>query len=402
VNADAQDGSGTNNANFGTPPDGQNPRMQMFYFNGAPNLVVNTPPAVAGTYVAGTASFGAPLTTLAVNGLIEEVDDQTDTSSDACESLVGFTAGRIALLDRGGCEFGVKVLNAENAGAIGAIVVNNQGDGVSTMGPGAQGGSVSIPSLMLGQSDGNAIRAQLSNSVDADMVKVNADRDSDFDNGIIIHEYGHGISNRLTGGPSQSGCLSNAEQMGEGWSDYYALVMTADPGDGATQARPMGSYATQNPGGIRTFPYSTDLGINSHTFVDLENANGSPHYTGSIWAQMLWEVYWNLVNKHGFDADLYTGTGGNNIAIQLVTDGLKLQPCNPGFVSGRDAILQADINNNAGANQCEIWRGFAKRGLGVNASSGSVFSTGDETEDFSVPVECELDDLIFEHGFQLN
>jgi len=402
VNADAQDGSGTNNANFGTPPDGQNPRMQMFYFTGSPDLVINTPPAIAGTYVAAAASFGATLTTIPFNGIVEEVDDQTDTGSDACEALVGFTPGRIALIDRGSCEFGLKVLNAENAGAIGAIVVNNQGDGILNMGAGAQGGSVTIPALMIGQTDGGIIRAELNNSVDADLVQVNADRDSDFDNGIIIHEYGHGISNRLTGGPSQAGCLTNAEQMGEGWSDYFALVMTPSAGDGATDARPMGSYATQNPGGIRTFPYSTDMQINQHTFADLANANGSPHFTGSIWAQMLWEVYWNLVSKHGFDNDLYTGTGGNNIAIQLVMDGLKLQPCNPGFVSGRDAILQADVNNNGGANQCEIWQGFAKRGLGVNASSGSVFSTGDETEDFSVPVECEVSDVIFADGFNSN
>jgi len=41
--------------------------------------------------------------------------------------------------------------------------------------------------------------------------------DGDLDNGIIAHEYGHGISIRLTGGPSDSDCLNNSEQMGEGW-----------------------------------------------------------------------------------------------------------------------------------------------------------------------------------------
>ena len=52
-------------------------------------------------------------------------------------------------------------------------------------------------------------------------------RDGDVDNGIIVHEYGHGISNRLTGGGG-GGCLGNAEQMGEGWSDYYGLMFTHD------------------------------------------------------------------------------------------------------------------------------------------------------------------------------
>ena len=35
------------------------------------------------------------------------------------------------------------------------------------------------------------------------------DRDSDLDSGVIIHEYGHGFSNRLTGG--NVGCLDNPE-----------------------------------------------------------------------------------------------------------------------------------------------------------------------------------------------
>ena len=46
--------------------------------------------------------------------------------------------------------------------------------------------------------------------------------------------------------------------------------------------------------------------------------------------------------------------------MQLVLDGLKLQPCNPGFESGRDAILEADMLANGGANQCLIWEAFAR------------------------------------------
>ncbi len=85
---------------------------------------------------------------------------------------------------------------------------------------------------------------------------------------------------------------------------------------------------------------------------------------------MLWEMNWALIDKYGLDPDIYNGTGGNNIALQLVIDGLKLQPCNPGFVDARNAILQADQVNNAGANQCLIWTAFAKRGLGYSATPG--------------------------------
>ena len=72
------------------------------------------------------------------------------------------------------------------------------------------------------------------------------------------------------------------------------------------------------------------------------------------------------------------------ICIQDVIDGMKLQPCNPNFLQARDAILLADENNYAGRNVCRWWRGFAKRGMGVLATS-----TGTRvTEDFSVPTEC--------------
>jgi hypothetical protein len=53
-------------------------------------------------------------------------------------------------------------------------------------------------------------------------------RDGDIDNGVIAHEFMHGVSNRLTGGPANTSCLSNAEQGGEGWSDYLALMSVTD------------------------------------------------------------------------------------------------------------------------------------------------------------------------------
>jgi hypothetical protein len=104
-----------------------------------------------------------------------------------------------------------------------------------------------------------------------------------------------------------------------------------------------------------------------------------------------------LVDVYGWDPDLYNGNGGNNIAFQLVLDGMKLQPCSPGFVDGRNAILAADVANYEGENRCEIWRAFAKRGLGVNASQGSSNNRFDGVEDFTLPPDCQ--GLIFKDGF---
>jgi hypothetical protein len=54
--------------------------------------------------------------------------------------------------------------------------------------------------------------------------------DGDFDNGVIAHEYGHGISTRLAGGRNSR--LETIQiKMGEGWSDWFALMMQLKPGD---------------------------------------------------------------------------------------------------------------------------------------------------------------------------
>lgn len=222
---------------------------------------------------------------------------------------------------------------------------------------------------------------------------VCGDKDGDYDNLVIVHEYGHGISNRLTGGPAASGCLQNTEQMGEGWSDFYGVIMTIEPGDTGTDARAVGTYLFgQGPGGggIRPFPYSTDLAVNPQTYDDIKTA-AIPHGIGSVWATMLWEMTWALIDEHGFDPNIYNFTGdvsvdaGNIQALALVTEGMKLQPCSPGFVDGRDAILAADLAIYGGANECLLWDAFAKRGLGVSADQGSSNSRSDGTEAFDTP-----------------
>ncbi|RAL06717.1 peptidase M36 [Aspergillus homomorphus CBS 101889] len=58
---------------------------------------------------------------------------------------------------------------------------------------------------------------------------------------------------------------------------------------------------------------------------------------------------------------------GRYLSMKLVVDGMALQPCNPTFVQARDAILDADVALTGGKNRCEIWKGFAKRGLGAGA-----------------------------------
>ena len=384
------DNGESNNAFFGTPPDGATPTMRMLEWTGPPTFDVESPLSIAGSYFTAPGNFGGTFPAApGMTGSLELVDDQTaPSSSDACETLVGFTAGNIAILDRGDCEFGVKVLNAEMAGAVAAIVINNQGNNPTPMGPGVVGGSVTIPSLMIGQDTGEIIKAVLAEPtpVTATMTDGPPNRGSDYDSGVITHEYGHGISNRLTGGPGTAGCLQNDEQGGEGWSDFFALVVTAKADQVGADARGIGTYSSFQPltgPGIRPFPYSTDMAINPFTYADVGD-QAVPHGVGAVWATILWDLYWAFVERDGFDPDLYNGSGGNNTALQLVIEGLKMQACSPGFVDARDGIIAADN----GANTCLIWNVFARRGLGLSASQGSNGVVGDETAAFDVPMGC--------------
>ena len=398
VRAEAQDGSGKNNANFGTSADGARPRMQMFEWRTAqPNPVtVLAPSPIAGVYQAPQAGFGEALATATgpLSGPVVYINDGTGVSvNDGCEAF-SVPAGSIPMMDRGNCNFTVKVKNAQNAGAKIAIVVNNTDAAPTAMG--GSDNSITIPSVMISLADGALFKANLPLSVSvADGSGGAPDRDSDLDAGIIAHEYGHGISNRLTGGPATASCLGNAEQMGEGWSDWFGMTLTTHPTDTRLTARGVGTYVsfeTANGTGIRPTPYSTDMAVNPSTYrsvADTVNIS-SPHGIGYVWNTMLWEMYWNLVDRYGYNANLYQGwqAGGNNLAFQLVMDGMKFQPCSPGFVDGRNAILAADVALTNGANQCEIWRGFAKRGLGFSASQGSSNDRSDGVEAFDLPAQC--------------
>ena len=400
VNADGQDGSGFNNASFGTPPDGQNPQMTMFLWNGpAGEPLTILDGSMAGQYSGLPAGFGNSLPSdNPLTGQLSLLYDTFIDVHDACDSITNSADldGKIVVIRRGTCEFGTKVLAAENAGAIAVIMVNNVEGGPITMGAGEDGGNVTIPSIMIGQTEGYELIAQLQAGeiMNASLINAANYTDSDFDNEIIAHEYGHGISNRLMGGAQAAGCMQNAEQQGEGFSDWFGLMITLGENDSPSVPRGVATYsAGQSPSGngIRNAPYSPDFLINSYTYADSNDTAtvSQPHGVGFVFATMLWDLTWAFIDTYGFDPDLINGSGGNNMIMQLVIDGLKLSPCSAGFVDMRDAILLADELTYDGNNECLIWGVFANRGLGYLADQGSADDRTDQVEDFSVPPICE-------------
>ncbi|QDV32623.1 extracellular metalloproteinase [Tautonia plasticadhaerens] len=222
---------------------------------------------------------------------------------------------------------------------------------------------------------------------------TNPNRDAGFANEIVVHELGHGISNRLTGGAANSGALDRfqSRSMGEGWSDFYALMFTQDANDGKLDAYPQGVYVGY-PNGVRRQPYSFDQNIYNYSYSDLGLGAGEffPHPNGEIWAAALWDMNWLLVDRQGFSPDLYApvdvaspeASSGNQVAMLLVTEALKLQPANPTYLQGRDAILRADQALFGGRYATEIWTAFARRGMGLSAVDTDLGTRYDDARDF--------------------
>ncbi|MDZ7877533.1 MAG: M36 family metallopeptidase [Saprospiraceae bacterium] len=405
VNANAQDAIGlpepfVNNANMATPVDGISGRMQMYVWARSQTqlLRISAPRAISGLYTTGSALFGKRVTTTALSANIVQYLDTTAMPMQGCKSSTVDLMGKIALIDKGGCGFARKALNAQDSGAVACIICNTTTTLMTVINDTFPdiANAVKIPVITLKSADCAKIRGGTSGwqaviqrptaqDVGPDFI------DGDLDNGIIAHEFGHGVSNRLTGGPANSSCLGMGEQMGEGWSDFMTLMLTTKPSDRATKKRGIGTFVQRQDtsgAGIRRYPYSTDRLINPHTYNNIFLSQASPHPIGEIWASTLWDLYWAMVDKYGWDANVYNTKSGNGKAIQLVFDGMKMQVCSPSFIDGRNAILAADRADYNGENQCLIWDIFAKRGLGYSASGGRGTSGTDNEEAFDVLPTC--------------
>jgi hypothetical protein len=215
--------------------------------------------------------------------------------------------------------------------------------------------------------------------------------DSSYDAGVIIHEYTHGVSTRLTGTDNSVGLGSiQGGGMGEGWSDFFAMSFLNTSDLPLDTPYATGSYVTGRARGVRAYPYSTSFEANTLTFGDIR-FNSEVHAQGTVWCTALWGMRQALIARYGLDE-------GRRTAERLVVAGLKLTPQAPTFIDARDAILLADRTTNNGANQDLIWGAFARRGLGKSATVSNVSSPVgfriSATEAYDVPVEFSAGALV--------
>ena len=381
------DNGGTNNANMSTPADGAFPRGQFFIWDGpAPRVSVNSPANIAGNSRGGVAAFGPQVFDLTANAAA--ATDAIAPTGDGCSAITSPVVGRIAIVERGTCAFPVKATNAQAAGAIGVIIVEN----TNASNPPPIGGSapaVTIPVTSLTRARGTEIlNALATTTVNLTLVR-RPSVDSALDAQIVSHEWGHYLSARLVPGLNST----MAGGLGEGWGDAVAMLMTVGAEDAVTDfagAYGSGAFAYSQDAnsyyfGDRRLPYSTDFTKNALTFrhiADSEtlpaiplNANGLPnsevHNTGEVWATMLWEAYAALLRDH----DRLSFTQAQDRWRGYLVESLKLTPPNPTLIEARDALLMAAAARDSADLQL-FWQAFARRGAGVGAVAPDRDSPG--------------------------
>ena len=430
IRAEAQDSSGRNNANASTPADGTSPRIQMYLWDPTHTFHVNAPASLAGDKAIGAASFGLRMFDLTQDVVL--VDDGVGTTSDGCETPyknAAALAGKLMLVDRGGtCGYDFKAYYAQQAGAVGIVVVNNRAGGPSSMAASNPPPPmpVTVPAVMVGIDDGNAMKAALAagTAVNVTIQSPLVNNDSSLDGTIVAHEWGHILSNRIVGNGNGLGS-NQGSGMGEGWSDFVALLTIVRPEDqnAPANANWSGVYAVSpyaaGPGdnasfdGIRRYPYSTDMTKAPLTFKHIQNgvalptnppplyggngsSNAEVHATGEVWTNMLWDCYAALLRQ----SDRYTFAQANRTMRDYLVAGLKLTPISPTILEARDAILAAAYANDQ--KDYELLVGaFARRGAGIGAvgpdrgssTNGPVSESFASGADFTV-VSVTLDDAV--------
>lgn len=195
-------------------------------------------------------------------------------------------------------------------------------------------------------------------------------RHTAHDADVVIHEYTHGLTNRLVGGPMDAMALDAVQSggMGEGWGDYFACVLN--------DRQTVGSWVVDRPGGIRGHAYTEDY---PDDFGDLGTGRFTGvHALGEIWCATLLAMNRRI---------------GIEVGAQLVVDALKLSAANPSFLAMRDAILVAAEQYAASSGLDEqaaadlrhgVWEAFAKFGMGPGARTQGATLSG-IVADFTVP-----------------
>ena len=245
----------THPLSFGTYPNSLN-----YYSNYVGiRFLVTAPSSIAGSMVFTTPNDSTGATGAWAGGATTMINKQViigpASDSNGCAAYpAGYFTGKIALIWRGTCEFGFKALQAQNAGAIAVVIVNNVAGGPVGMGAGAVGSSVTIPMFQIGLDDGTNILNQLNAGTTVTM--------------SIVTHWGEGNYNDLGFVPS----------------GYSISANNAMPYSQLTGAA-VSAYQTKDGGFIANYGHNTETNVKLKSqllWTPSEATSSTVVYTDSI------------------------------------------------------------------------------------------------------------------------
>lgn len=176
------------------------------------------------------------------------------------------------------------------------------------------------------------------------------ERSTGFMRDTVVHEYAHGVSTRMVGGPAVDDCLGGTQSgaMAEGWSDLFGASFYDDPR--------VGAHFFEGPGWMRE-------PRNDMTYSELCKVGDygcAVHSDGMIWQAALWDLRESMI--------ALDDPGGLDAFHRITVEGMANTACYPDMLDARDGILNADTTLYGSAHAV-IWNVFARRKMGQGASS---------------------------------
>lgn len=410
--AEGQDYSGINNANMGTPPDGESPVMQQYLFISEPELSAQIQGIEQQQLPLKGSLLGQKNYSLTSTAMV--VAETADGKNNLCQPFTNTSAlkDKVVLASFNGCDSATLNQQLEKLDVKALVIITNSTNAADFEHelPSLLPRPVSFP-VVLSEAEQDSISAIKQANVTVSLSqKADFVRDSTVSNMVVMHEWGHYLHERLAGNGQGLGFSAFGGALGEGYGDFVALLhqvreedLNKPAGADYKGAYPQGGWVDGSSVkqdnqayyfGIRRVPYSIDPDKNALSYRHLQPGQSlpnhplnnfgsnqvdgvSPHAGGEIWASALFEAFIALAS----DTPRLTLEQARSRMRKYLVGGLKLTPSNPTFLMARDGILATALASDK-ADAKLILQAFAKRGMGTEALSPQA-----NTADFDGIVE---------------